>query len=212
MLWNDHSRDIKKGDHAFLGASKHSWLNYDEEQLENAWKRQYATLKGTVLHELASNLIDNNIKLLRKDTHLVLLYLLENGVPRSVIDLDQIMLNLVPYVQDGIGYRMRTEQVLYYSDNCFGTADSIIFDEKKSMLRIHDYKSGLTPVQLSQLEIYDALFCLEYDIKPGDIEHELRIYQDGDQLIGNPTASDILPTMDKIIRYDKLIESFKEAS
>lgn len=212
MLWNDHSRDIKKGDHAFLGASKHSWLNYDEEQLENAWKRQYATLKGTVLHELASKLIDHSIKLLRRDTHLVLLYLLENGVPRSVIDLDQIMLNLVPYVQDGIGYRMRTEQVLYYSDNCFGTADSIIFDEKKSLLRIHDYKSGITPVQLAQLEIYDALFCLEYDIKPGEIEHELRIYQDGDQLIGKPTASDILPTMDKIVRYDKLIESFKEAS
>ena len=211
MLWNDHSRDIKKGDHAFLGASKHSWLNYDEEQLEIAWKRQYATLKGTVLHELASSLIDNKIKLLRKDTHLVLLYLLENGVPRSVIDLDAIMMNLIPYVEDGIGYRMRTEQVLYYSDNCFGTTDAIIFDEKKSLLRIHDYKSGVTPVQITQLIIYDALFCLEYDVKPGEIEHDLRIYQDGEIIGDQPTAPVILETMDKIVRFDRMIDSFKEA-
>lgn len=122
------------------------------------------------------------------------------------------MVNLLPYVSDGIGYRMKVEQPLVYSENCFGTADSIIFDEKKSLLRIHDYKSGTTPAHLEQLEIYAALFCLEYEFKPGEIEFELRIYQNGDQLIGKPQANNILPTMDKIRKFDKMIDKFKEAS
>lgn len=142
---------------------------------------------------------------------MVLLYLLDNEVPRSVIDINRIMENLIPYVTDGIGFRMKSEQPLVYSENIYGTADSIIFDERKQILRIHDYKSGTTPAHLEQLEIYAALFCLEYRFKPGDINFELRIYQDGDQLIGNPKASDILPTMDKIVTFDKIIESFKEA-
>ena len=142
---------------------------------------------------------------------MVLLYLLDNEVPRSVIDINRIMENLIPYVTDGIGFRMKSEQPLVYSENIYGTADSIIFDERKQILRIHDYKSGTTPAHLEQLEIYAALFCLEYRFKPGDINFELRIYQDGDQLIGNPKASDILPTLDKIVTFDKIIESFKEA-
>ena len=211
MLWNDHSRLIKGQQHAFLGGSKFSWLNYNEEDLEVAWKRQYAQKMGTALHELASKLIDNKIKITNKDRNMVLLYLLDNEVPRSVIDINRIMENLIPYVTDGIGFRMKSEQPLVYSENIYGTADSIIFDERKQILRIHDYKSGTTPAHLEQLEIYAALFCLEYRFKPGDINFELRIYQDGDQLIGNPKASDILPTMDKIVTFDKIIESFKEA-
>lgn len=212
MLWNDHSRDIPKGSHAFLGASKYSWLNYDEEDLELAWKRSFAQMMGTSLHELAANLIENRIKLSSRDTHLVLYHLLEDGIPRSVINLDTIMANLIPYVADGIGYRMKVEQPLVYSENVFGTADSIIFDDKKSLLRIHDYKSGTTLAHLEQLEIYAALFCLEYEFKPGEIEFELRIYQNGDQLIGNPKANNILPTMERIRKFDKMIEKFKEAS
>lgn len=212
MLWNDHSRDIPKGSHAFLGASKYSWLNYDEEDLELAWKRSFAQTMGTSLHELAAGLIENRIKLSSRDTHLVLYHLLEDGIPRSVINLDTIMANLIPYVADGIGYRMKVEQPLVYSENVFGTADSIIFDDKKSLLRIHDYKSGTTPAHLEQLEIYAALFCLEYEFKPGEIEFELRIYQNGDQLIGNPKANNILPTMERIRKFDKMIEKFKEAS
>lgn len=211
MLWNDHSRDIPKGAHAFLGASKYSWLNYDAEDLENAWKRQYAQSMGTALHELAANLIENRIKIGLKDKNIVLLHLLNSGIPRNVIDLDRILENLIPYVTDGIGFRMKVEQPLMYSENVYGTADSIIFDERKQLLRIHDYKSGVTPAHLEQLEIYAALFCLEYEFKPGEIGFELRIYQDGDQLIGKPEADNILPTMDKIVTFDKMIEGFKEA-
>lgn len=210
MLWNDHSRDIPEGTHAFLGASQHAWLNYDEEKLESRWKAQYAKPMGTALHELAAKLINNRIKITSSDKHMIQLHLADNYIPRSIIDVDKIMATLIPYVKDGIGFRMRAEQPLKYSDNVFGTADSIIFDEKKNFLRIHDYKSGDKPASLKQLEIYAALFCLEYDFKPGELEFELRIYQSGETLVGNPQADDILPTMDKIVRFDKLVNGFKE--
>jgi hypothetical protein len=112
------------------------------------------------------------------------------------------------YVNDAIGFKMRPEQVLYYSPNCFGTTDAISF--KKKFLRIHDLKTGVNPASLHQLEIYASLFCLEYGIKPGDIDIELRIYQNDDILIGNPTAEDIVPIMDKIITFDKIIDRIKE--
>lgn len=210
MLWNDHSDDFEVGSHALLGASKFSWLNYDDEQMYDAWKRQYAQRMGTALHELAADLIYNRIKITKKDSKMVLLHLLKNYIPRDAIELDRIMENLVPYVEDGIGFRMRVEQPLVYTENAFGTADAIIFEDRKKLLRIHDYKSGTTPAHLEQLEIYAALFCLEYGVKPGEIDFELRIYQNGDQLIGNPKADNILPVMDEIIRKDKMVQSFKE--
>lgn len=35
MQWNDHSR--LTGQHAFLGASKYHWLNYDAQRLADAY-------------------------------------------------------------------------------------------------------------------------------------------------------------------------------
>ena len=67
-------------------------------------------------------------------------------------------------------------------------------------------KTGTTPVKMEQLEIYAALFCLEYRIKPSEIEMELRIYQNDEVLCHNATAEDIEPIMDTIIRLNKLIE------
>jgi hypothetical protein len=62
---------------------------------------------------------------------------------------------------------------------------------------------------MEQLEIYAALFCLEYKMKPGNIDMELRIYQNNEIIVYNPTADDILPIMDKIITFDKVIEKLK---
>lgn len=187
MQWNNHSNHIEEGSHAFLGASKYAWLKWDESKLIENYKFHDAAQRGTMLHDFARTCIELNQKL-----------------PKSNKTLNM-------YVNDAIGFRMRPEQILYYSDNCFGTADAILFDEKKSMLRIHDLKTGLKlPAKLDQLEVYAALFCLEYDVRPGDIEMELRIYQFDDVLIGNPTAENIIPIMDKIIIFDKLIESIKE--
>jgi hypothetical protein len=63
---------------------------------------------------------------------------------------------------------------------------------------------------MEQLKIYAALFCLEYKIKPSDIDIELRLYQNDEVLYHNPTAEEIVPIMDKIITFDKVIRRIKE--
>lgn len=181
MEFNKHKN--LEGCHAFLGASKYHWINYDPEKVAASYRNYLATLKGTELHDFAARCIKLGQKL-----------------PKSKKTLNM-------YVNDAIGYRMTPEQVLYYSDNCFGTADSISF--KDGLLRIHDLKTGITPAHMEQLEIYAALFCLEYKIKPADIDIELRIYQSDDIMIFNPTVEDIVPIMDKIITSDKIISKIK---
>ena len=181
MEFNKHKN--LEGCHAFLGASKYHWINYDPEKVAASYRNYLATLKGTELHDFAARCIKLGQKL-----------------PKSKKTLNM-------YVNDAIGYRMTPEQVLYYSDNCFGTADSISF--KDGLLRIHDLKTGVTPAHMEQLEIYAALFCLEYKIKPADIDIELRIYQSDDIMIFNPTVEDIVPIVDKIITSDKIISKIK---
>ena len=106
---------------------------------------------------------------------------------------------------------MSTEVVLYYSPRFFGTADAISF--RNNLLRIHDLKTGKTSVHVEQLLVYAALFCLEYKIKPSEIDIELRFYQNDDILVIEPTAEDIVPIMDRIIYLDKILEKYdlKEA-
>ena len=112
------------------------------------------------------------------------------------------------YVNDAINYKMSPEVLLYYSDNCFGTADAISF--RNDMLRIHDLKTGVVPAHIEQLMIYAALFCLEYKVKPGTIDVELRIYQNDEVLYHKPAADEIVPLIDKIITFDKVIARIKE--
>ena len=181
MNFNKHS--LFERQHAFLGASKYHWINYDESKLVESYSNYMAAQRGTELHEFAAQCIRLGQKL-----------------PKS-----QKTLNM--YVNDAIGFRMTPEQVLFYSENCFGTADSIAFN--KDFLRIHDYKSGVTPAKMEQLMIYAALFCLEYRKRPGDIGMELRLYQSDDIIVANPTAEDIAPIMDKIVSFDKLITKLK---
>lgn len=182
MNFNKHS--ALEGQHAFLGASKYHWINYDDEKIATAYANHLATLKGTQLHEFAAQCIRLGQKL-----------------PRSEKTLNM-------YVNDAIGYKMIPEQILVYSENCFGTADAILF--RNNFLRIHDLKTGVIPAHMEQLLIYASLFCLEYHVKPSEIEMELRIYQNNDVQIANPTAEDIVPIMDKIITADKIIKKIKE--
>lgn len=181
MNFNTHS-DLE-GQHAFLSPSYYHWLNYDIPKLSDRYITALAAQRGTRLHEFACEAIQLGIKL-----------------PRSPKTL-----NL--YINDAIGYKMIPEQVLHYSSNCFGTADAISF--KKKVLRIHDLKTGTTPGNMHQLEIYAALFCLEYKVQPADIEIELRIYQGDEVSVYNPDPNDIIFIMDKIITFDKHIEQIK---
>ena len=206
MIFNQHS-DLE-GQHAFLSASKYSWLNYDQGKLEEAYRRQYATTIGTILHDLAHRCIKNKVKLNKSDRHLVLLTLLDNGIPQGLIDANDILESLAPFVNDAIGFRMESEQVLYYSENAFGTADTIAF--RNNFLRIHDYKSGTTPVHMDQLYIYAALFCLEYVVKPENIKIELRIYQSGEVLCEEPEPEVIRAIMNKIVDSDRYLRKLKE--
>jgi hypothetical protein len=102
---------------------------------------------------------------------------------------------------------MATEQVLYYSDNCYGTADAISF--RKNLLRIHDLKTGEIPGSVHQLEVYAAIFCLEYGVKPGEIAIELRLYQDDEIQVFFPDVEIIVHIMNKIMAFDRRIELLK---
>lgn len=171
------------GQHAFLSASKYHWINYDENKVAESYDRFLAIERGTELHDFAARCIQ-----------------LKQRLPKSNKTLNM-------YVNDAIGYRMTPEQVLYYSDNCFGTADAISFN--KGMLRIHDLKTGVIPAHMEQLLIYAALFCLEYKTKPETIDIELRIYQSDQILCHNPSSEEINPIMEKIISFDKIINHIK---
>lgn len=181
MVFKEHTRF--EGQHAVLGASKYAWVNYDNEKMIQVYKGLQAAKKGTELHEYAAMAIR-----------------LGQRCPKS-------NKTICRYVNDAISYRMTPEQVLFYSENCFGTADAISF--RDDLLRIHDLKTGNTPAKMTQLEIYAALFCLEYHFKPKDIDMELRIYQNDEVLVHSPDADSIVPLMDKIITFDKLISEMK---
>lgn len=201
-----------RGKHATLSPSQPHWLRYSEEQLFQKYASQYAQAMGTSLHELAETLISNNLKLKKSDKLTVLSHLLNDGIPRNIIDMDRLYSNFMTYVNDAIGFKLTPEQILYYSDYCFGTADAISFRkvDGKDFLRIHDYKSGVLPAKMEQLLVYAALFCLEYKVKPGEIECELRIYQNDEIIFHNPTAEEILPVMDAIIQHSKALERMNE--
>lgn len=183
MIWNNHYRDVPEGAHAFLGASKYHWLNYDDEKLINSYNNQLAAQRGTRLHAFAKECIELGQKL-----------------PKSKRTLNS-------FVNDAIGYHMRPEQPLYFSENCFGTADAISFT--KNFLRIHDLKTGISPTSMHQLEIYAALFCLEYSVKPKDTEMEFRIYQNDEIIFGQPEPELIDEVMEKIIHFDSIIKKIK---
>lgn len=184
MIFN--TRSALSGKHAFLSPSSYHWLNYDEQKLTARFHSSQAAQRGTDIHLFATEAIRLGIKLSKSNQA------------------------LSTYVNDAIGYKMITEQVLYYSDNCFGTADAISF--RRNKLRIHDLKTGISATSFKQLEVYVALFCLEYSIDPSTIEIELRIYQREEIRLDEPDPNVIWSIMDTIVAFDNHLESIKEAT
>jgi hypothetical protein len=171
------------GTHAFLSASNYHWINYDEDKLDRMYIASMAARRGTELHAFAHEAIRLGVKL----------------------PDEQKTLNL--YVNDGIGFQMKSEQTLFYSRNCYGTADCIGF--RRETLRIHDLKTGLTEASPHQLEVYAAIFCLEYKKNPLEIRIELRIYQNNEIRIYEADPDNILHIMDRIRFFDRRIEAMR---
>lgn len=168
-----------EGRHAFLSPSSYHWIRYSDEKLADKVISSAAARRGTELHRLAHDLIRLGVKL-----------------PANKKTLNT-------YVNHAIGFRMVPEQVLFYSDNCFGTADAIAF--RNNLLRISDLKNGENKTSVDQLLVYSALFCLEYGFKPFEIEYDLRIYQSDEVQMFEVDPADIAHIMDRIKTFDRMI-------
>lgn len=187
MQFNNHHK--LEGLHAPFSPSQSSWLRYDDEKALQVYANKKAAERGTRLHQWAKDTIDLRIKQPTRSKN-----------------------TLYAYVNDAIGYQMDTEVVLFYSELFFGTADSICYRKQQNgryILRIHDLKTGKIKADMEQLEIYAALFCLEYKIRPTEIDFELRIYQSDEVIYHNPTAEDIVPIMDHIIHLNAILDKAK---
>lgn len=182
MDFNQHYK--LRGLHAAFSPSQSSWLRYDDEKALRVFINRKASERGSKLHAWAKDTIDLGIKQSKSKNTLCM------------------------YVNDAIGYRMSTEVVLYYSDRFFGTADAICF--RKNVLRIHDLKTGVNEADMEQLEIYAALFCLEYMQKPENIEMELRLYQNDKVVCHTPEPERIREIMNHIVHLDQLLTNFEE--
>ena len=218
FLFNNHT-DLR-GQHALFSPSQSSWLRYDEEKIVDKIRSQYRAPIGSEIHEYAAQQITMGHK---KTNVRTLIQEIENYIytkytfsgnsgdlsPFAKTLLEHI--DYIPnevfetvkyYINDAIGYKMIVEQPLVYSEHIYGTADSIIF--KDNLLRIHDLKTGSHEAKMEQLQVYAALFCLEYDLKPSELEFELRLYQWDGMVIDKPTVEDLLPIIDSIITIEKI--------
>ena len=206
MIWHDHSKLV--GTHAFLSASQPGWRKKDADELMDAKKNSYSQQIGTLLHAYAADCIKYREKLRKSDARGVKFDLMRRGIPEFAIDIERMFPTFMTYVNDAIGYRLSPEVVLYYSNECYGTADAIDVDGK--ILRIHDLKTGLKPAKMDQLMIYAGLFYLEYSVKPESVRPELRIYQSDEVLVCEPEIDEIREVMDDIVEKDRVLKSMSE--
>jgi hypothetical protein len=174
-----------EGQHAFLSPSVYHWINYDDEKLAFRYKTMRAALEGMEHHRYAAIAIEE----------------------REIQDDESSTVGM--YINQCIQYRMHPEVVLYYSPNAFGTVDAIAYRHRR--LRISDLKTGVTKAYEHQLEVYAALFFLEYEIDPFSCRDiELRIYQNGECRVYHGDPVFIRGIMDKIVRFDKILNRLRE--
>lgn len=172
-----------EGKHALLSASKYSWTNYSPEKFEEIFRNHRATAQGTKLHEFAKMAIE-----------------LAQAQPRNTKTINM-------YINDCIGMRMDVEIPLVFdSFFSFGTADAIRFDAKpknnaRPTLYIFDLKTGVTEAKFTQLMIYAVLFCLEYGWRIGEIDVELRIYQNDEKRVYFPELDELINISDKLQHF-----------
>lgn len=207
MIWKDYSK--LKNTHAFCGASNYRWRNYDIDKLIQSKVNSYATTIGTLLHEYAADNIKHKFKITKTDKRGVLRYLsIEHGIILQSIEISRLFPNLMNYVNESIDFNMDPEVTLYYSDDFYGTADAISWED--GVLRISDLKTGVTPASFMQLENYAAFFCLDYKIKPTQIKHmEFRIYQNGEVMFAEPEPIILSPIIEQVIEFNRVLSDFE---
>lgn len=206
MNWNQH-RNLE-GSHAFLSASKYSWLSKTNEEIVQSYTNSFSQAIGTLSHAFAADYIRFREKLKKGDSRTLKMDLMRKGIPEYAIDIRAFFPTVMQYVNDSIDFMMDPEVLLYYSDLCFGTADSI--QVSNGVLRVHDLKTGSTVAKIDQLKIYAALFYLEYGQKPERFRTELRIYQSDDIIVHEPEVDEIREVMDAIVEKDRVLQKLKE--
>lgn len=174
------------GQHALLSPSNYAWLDYDPDRLIQVFHSTQQKRRGDDLHKLAQDLINLGIKLPDKS----------------------MTMNL--YVNDAIGFRMTPEVGLFYTRDCFGTADALSI--RDNILRIHDLKTGITPASMKQLLIYAGIFFFEYRefYNPKSVKVILRIYQNDTFEELQPDPADIAGVMSKIRAAAALVAELRE--
>lgn len=186
MRLNRHS-DKLLGKHSFMSPSQPAWLRYDDQKLERRYMEELAARRGTEEHEYAARAITLGHR--------------QPEEPPTTVGM---------YVNDSIGWRMKPEVILYWSDFCFGTADALGFVEKNLALKINDLKTGRTRTTFDQLVAYAALFCLEYDYpRPWELDIELRIYQSNRIKLHVPDHDEVALAMDRILTGTRLLEDMR---
>ena len=211
MQWHEHSEI--EGKHAFLSPSKKSWLNYDAEKLAASYENSWATEIGTALHAFAEIRIKRRKRLTKSCKDSVDQFLYESGIPEKLIDVDKYFDNLALFVNDAIGFRMDSEVGLKISNECFGHTDAISYDEKNKILRISDYKSGITEPSMDQLLIYAALFFIEYQrelrLELSQLKVELRLYYQEQVLYYEPDEEVMAHIVDTVVCQNKTVQAIK---
>ena len=225
MRLNEHSELV--GKHSTFSPSQPEFFNYDQDTIVDRMLSKYSSQLGTDIHEWVC------LKILRKhkiktvkemvtsiDEYLFNKYfnkkyrvLSKDG--KRILDCfvavkhdrPEIFGTIKDYVNDAIDFDMVPEVVVYFTDDLFGTADTLIFEDR--VLRIHDLKTGSSPVHIEQLLAYAALFCIEYKVDPFKIECELRIYQNDDVLVATPDGNDIKSFIDIYYAINKQILAYE---
>jgi len=176
--------------HAFLSPSNYHWIDDDADKLAARYFAKQQTERGSKLHAFAQQAIELGVKLPDDGT------------------------TLNTYINDAIGYRMTPEVALLYSEDCFGTADTlgIRMEKRNWVLRISDLKTGITPASMKQVLIYAGLFFFEFQelYDPNIVDVILRIYQNDAIEEYIPSTADILLIMDRIKTQADFIARLRE--
>ena len=188
------SPDSVSGQHAFLSPSSYHWFKDTEDELRSRYFSKQQTVRGVREHAFAAEAIE--LKLPQ----------LDNG---STLNL---------YINDAIGFRMEAEVPLFYTEDCFGTADALSCREEHwpdgifMTLRVSDLKTGITPADMLQIDIYVAIFFLAYGkmFRPDQTRVVQRIYQNNQIFEHIPHHTEILTNMSRVRDAARQVAYFRE--